>query len=203
MGWGHKTKFNILLSIITMIRLRLLILFGLCALGPLHLCSQVEVHPYFGLLSTDVDLIRTDESGVATAYPSDRLLAGIDAHFGRRSLTPLVGVGYRLLNYEVEGGDPDGDRSYHVLSLPIGMVYRLFPADLDLNLVPHLALHPTYTWETFDRGSATSGLGWGLRTGVSVYIDWATVGLQYRYRFTDVGAESRSGLWALVVGFRL
>jgi hypothetical protein len=175
----------------------LLALFVAC---PGWLSAQVESHPYLGVSSTGRALQTVGPADAPLSLDTDQYLLGLDLHFGRRSLTPLAGLGYRLLTAEP---GPDESLNYHVLSLPLGLAYRLLPADLDLNLVPHLALLPTYTWETFDRGSAGYGLDVGLRTGVSAYLHWATLGVQYRYRFTGEGPESRRDLWSLVVGIRL
>jgi hypothetical protein len=178
------------------------LLLSLMALSP-RLLAQIEFHPYLGLSVQDVELRTTDAAGTNFSLPTDQYLGGLEAHLGRRLLTPLFGLSYRYLSADTDALPEGGRLDYHVVSLPLGMAYRLLPADLDINLVPQLALLPTYSFLRGESGQTDYGLGWSLRAATSVYLDWATLGLQYRYRLSDDGPQDRRGILLFTLGIRL
>lgn len=166
------------------------------------LSAQVEWHPYAGLVTGDRAVTLTEPDDALTTYTGDRLLVGADLLFGGRSLAPLVGVAYQPNTYVTR----DGDRSfaYHHLQLPLGVAYRLLPADLDLNLLLTAAIAPGLRLGDKDTETVLlddKAIAWMGRGGIVLCIYSATLGVQYRHQL-NTGLPQRSGAWALTAGLR-
>ncbi|CAH0999308.1 hypothetical protein LEM8419_00606 [Neolewinella maritima] len=158
----------------------------------LLLCSfssygQVEINPYLGVLTGDrqIDLVQPADD--VFTYTGDRLLLGADVLFGAGNLAPLVGLSYQFSRYETEQA-PAFD--YGHLRLPLGLAYRLLPADLDLNVVLTVAVAPGLSLGddrtetvTFDQ----STIDWAGRGAVTLYLDLFTVGIQCMRGFSASG----------------
>ena len=166
------------------------------------LWGQLEFTPYLGVVLGDRAVLITEPLDELTAYTGDRLLLGADVLFGGGALAPLVGVAFQPNSYV--SADGTRDFRYHHLQLPLGLAYRLLPADLDLNLLLTAALGPGLRLGDESTGTVLlddAGVAWMGRGGILLYIYSATVGVQYRHQL-NTGLPQRSGQWAVTAGLR-
>ena len=150
--------------------------------GPLS--AQVEWNPYVGLLTGDREVYNTSALDVVNVYTGDRLLLGADALIGSGQLAPLVGLSYQPNSFE------DALRNtfdYHHLQLPLGVAYRLIDPSWDINLLLSAAAAPRLTFgdESVREVLGDDGVNWLGRGGVTLFIDFVSLGFQYQYKFRD------------------
>ena len=187
---------------------RLLFLFLFCA-SAMSLHAQTEWNPLLGRTGGAADYRfapRGGEAGAAEVRADGGWVLGLDARIGGRAIFFVPGLRWQSLNYAVQvetgpAGEPlfrDGDAQ--VLTIPLGVAYRLREAHTSFNLNLHAGVF--YQLEL----SQSTVLGpdgrpsdwhpdsaYGLRLGAGLDLDWLTLHLNYFPRLGTPEVFSESG----------
>lgn len=165
--------------------------------APLGLLSQVQYNPYAGLFAGDQSTSFVLDADGFVGADGRRYAFGADFLVGRNNLAPAFGVLYRPNRFESE---EYAGRNFHELFVPLGLAYRLLPAALTYNIVPSLMAVPRLR---FDNPSGDA-LAWGARAGLTLYIDWVTVGTHFYYDISDSGpgVDYNRNQWLISLGGR-
>jgi hypothetical protein len=178
----------------------------LCCTSATLLSAQIEWNPQVGRTFGGAEHQFTP-AGDATAFEASSRggwVVGLDVRTGGGDFFLVPGIRWQHLDYVVQydrqptNGPLFRDGDVQLLTLPLGIAYRLRPAHTSINLNLHAGV-----FYQFELAQATVGpagdppldwhpdRGYGARLGVGLDIDWLTFHLNTFPRFgrPDLFAE--------------
>ncbi|MEM7575039.1 MAG: hypothetical protein AAF433_19190 [Bacteroidota bacterium] len=144
------------------------------------LAAQLQLNPYISQWSSARELQLAGQE--ATAERS--IGFGLEGLLGANQLAPLLGLNYQKRSYNLV---ESGSFSLDELQLQIGLAYRLRAASTSFNLVPHLAICPSFTLDSSQDGNLPdpvltaleNDLSWRFKLGFTLYLDF--ISLHYNW----------------------
>ena len=144
------------------------------------LSAQVQINPYLFQWRSHTDLVINmpgDEAERSIGVGAELLL-------GAKQLSPLLGLAYQQRKYNLA---ESGSFSLDELQLQLGLAYRLRAASTSFNLVPHLAVCPSFSLGSSQDSNLPepvvealdNDLNWRLKAGLTLYLDF--ISLHYNW----------------------
>lgn len=142
--------------------------------------AQVQINPYLFQWRPNSDLLINAEGDRAERS----LGVGAELIIGAKALSPLLGIVYQNRSYSLAEA---GSFSLDELQLQLGLAYRLRAASTSFNLVPQLAICPSFTLGSSQDSNLPESvlsalendLSWRLKAGFTLYLDF--ISLHYNW----------------------